>query len=88
MPDLCYIIVCNEGNPDNGRIVYQSCEPERQSDRYWLGGFSKRIADAVLYPDYESANKVCNRMAEIYSNFKVRVISKSAKELFVKRLEG
>lgn len=88
MPDLCYMVVCNDVNPDNEKLVYQSYEPERQADTSWLGGFSIHIVNAILYANHKSAQKVRNRMAKYYPEYSMKVISKETKEIFVERLAG
>ena len=88
MPDLVYIVTC-DGNTEFRSQTYQCNEPERgPSANEWFGGFSFKIDEAILYPDYESAKKTRNRLAKIYSNFKIRVISKNTKEIFMMRLAG
>lgn len=86
--DLCYIVVCNDDSPSNGKLVYQSSEPERQDDTRWLGGFSNHIANAILYANHKSAQKVRNRMAKYYPEYSMKVISKETKRIFVARLTG
>lgn len=88
MPDLCYIVVCNDDSPSNGKLVYQSSEPVRQADTHWLGGFSNHIANAILYANHKSATRVRNRMAKCYPTYSMKIIAKEAKEMFVKRLAG
>lgn len=88
MPDLCYIVVCNDAVPGNGKLVYLISEPVQQSDTHWLGGFSIHIANAILYVDHDSARKVSNKIAKYYPAYNVKVISKEAKEMFIAKLTG
>lgn len=93
MADLLYIVMCEERS-NFEYVSYQCGEPEYMrykqghSANVWTGGFTRNMAEAIFYDDYASAKKVRDRMAEIYSNFKLHIISKDAKEMFVERLTG
>lgn len=89
---LTYVVTCD--HPMFTGTSYQCGEPEFMGHKQgvdsneWSGGFTLNIIEATLYKNFKSAQKVCDRMAKIYSHFKIRVLSKSAKELFLARLVG